>query len=90
MNNGMDSGSIYKMKNMLAKQPTKKPQEFLFESIQFEMSMRNPCRDGKSKIETPAFLVSCKIAQTLLPLLLNKSAVGLRNLKIGFPVTITK
>lgn len=43
------------MKNMLAKQPKKKDQRFLYESAQFEMPMRNPHRDGKNETGTLAF-----------------------------------
>ena len=40
---------------MLAKQPRKKDQGFLYESGQFEMPMRNPHRDGKNETGTLAF-----------------------------------
>lgn len=43
------------MKTMLAKQPRKKDQRFLYKSAQFEMPMRNPHRDGKNETGTLAF-----------------------------------
>lgn len=77
------------MKNTLVKQPRKKDQGLLFEFTQCEPSMRNLRRDGKNETEALGVLSPQQdgtYLAGLLLLLLNKSAVGLRNvLKISVP-----